>query len=111
MNDGRVQNEVTNGDLTTVMKQQSSARLWQMVSLILGLIVAGGSILSVVGKAFYVTRTEYTDRVLSESLKQDRLAQSLDTLRLSISSLEASVKQDTEAIGLLKIELVRSKHP
>jgi outer membrane murein-binding lipoprotein Lpp len=107
--DGRVQNEV-NGDLTAVIRQNSSARLWQLISLILGLIIAGGTILSVVGKAFYVTRTEYTERVLEESLKQDRLSQSLDTLRTAINSLEITVKQDAEAIGALKIELARTKH-
>ena len=109
MTDGSVQNEV-HGDLTTVVKQNNTARLWQFISLILGLVIAGGTILSVVGKAFYVTRSEYTDRVLVESLKQDRLSQSLDTLRASIASLEITVKQDAEAIGALKVELARWKH-
>jgi len=106
---GQVQNEVT-GDLTEVMRQNTSAQLWKTISLVLGLIITGGTILSVVGKAFYVTRNEYTDRVLQESLKEDRLTISIDTLRISISNLEVVLKQDVDAISNIRLEMAKSRH-
>jgi hypothetical protein len=63
------------------------------------------------GKAFYVTRAEYTDQVLQESLKEDRLSNSLDTLRVTITNLEFAVKQDVETITAIKLELARNRRP
>lgn len=108
MNDGRVQEEVT-GDLTAVMKKSATESMWKTIAIVLGMILTGGTILSVVGKAFYVTRNEYTDRVLQESVKEDRLANSLDTLRVSISNLEAILKQDVDAITTIKLEMAKSR--
>ena len=108
MNSGQVQNEIT-GDLTAVMKQNNSEKMWKTISIVLGLILTGGTILSIVGKAFYVTRTEYTERVLQESLKEDRLSNSLDTLRISITNLEVVLKQDMEAIANIKLEMAKSR--
>jgi hypothetical protein len=109
VNDGQVQKEVT-GEVTAVIKQNSTESLWKTISVVLGLIITGGTILSVVGKAFYVTRGEYTDRVLQESLKEDRLATSLDTLRVSLTNLESILKQDVEAITTIRLEMAKNRH-
>jgi hypothetical protein len=108
VNNGQVQSEIT-GDLTAVMKSNNSEKMWKTISIVLGLIITGGTILSVIGKAFYVTRTEYTERVLQESVKEDRLANSLDTLRVSISNLDAVLKQDIESINNIKLEMAKRR--
>jgi len=50
MSNGNVQDEIT-GDLTIALKQSAAERLWKMVAIILGLILTGGTILNVAGKA------------------------------------------------------------
>jgi hypothetical protein len=89
------------------MKQNNSERTWKTISIVLGLILTGGTILSIVGKAFYVTRAEYTARVLQESVREDRLAGSLDTLRASISNLELVVKQNAETTTNIRLEMAK----
>lgn len=83
--------------------------MWKTISIVLGLILTGGTILSIVGKAFYVTRTEYTDRVLQESIKEDRLSNSLDALRISMTNLEVVLKKDMEAIADIKLDIAKSR--
>jgi hypothetical protein len=107
--DGSIQDEITE-NLTVALKQSASERVWKMIAIILGLILTGGTILSVAGKAFYVTRTEYTDRVLQDSIKEDRLSNSLDALRVTIFNLEGAVKQDVEAITTIRVEMAKNKH-
>jgi hypothetical protein len=89
------------------MKQNTSEKMWKTISIVLGLILTGGTILSIVGKAFYVTRTEYTDRVLQESVKETQLSSSIDALRITMTNLEAVIKKDMEAIADIKLEMAK----
>jgi len=66
--------------------------VWRTVSFILGLIIAGGTVFSILGKAFYVTRAEYTDKVLADSIERTSVTKTLESVNKSLSSMEAAIK-------------------
>ena len=79
-----------------------SNNTWKTVSFILGLIVAGGTVFSILGKAFYVTRTEYTDKVLSDSVERTAVQKTLESVNKSLANLEISVKDLSTYVEALK---------
>ena len=79
-----------------------SGNAWRTVSFILGLILAGGTVFSILGKAFYVTRAEYTEKVLSDSIERTDVKKTLESVNRSLANLEISVKDLTSYVGALK---------
>jgi len=80
---------------------------WKAIALFLGMIVTGGTILSVVGKAFYVTRTEYTEKVQKDAIEQTTLKQTLDNVRIALDNQKTEFKALSDVVYNLKYELAK----
>ena len=81
--------------------------IWRTISFILGLIISGGVVFSILGKAFYVTRTEYTDKVLSDTVERTDVKKTLEAVNKSLSSMESAVKDLSTYVGELKADVRR----
>jgi hypothetical protein len=82
---------------------------WRTVSFILGLVIAGGTIFSILGKAFYVTRSEYTEKVLSDSVERKDVQKTLEVVNKSLGTLEASVRDLSSYVADLKADVRRRR--
>jgi len=87
---------------------------WKLLALFLSMVIAGGTIISVMGKAFYVTRAEYTERVQKDAIEQTTLKQTLDNVRIALDNQKTEFKdQKTEfkalsdSVYVLKYELAK----
>lgn len=79
-----------------------SNNVWRTVSFILGLILAGGTVFSILGKAFYVTRAEYTEKVLVDSIERTNVTKTLESVNKSLGAMEAAIKDLSIYVGGLK---------
>jgi len=97
-------------EITSSFRVASDANnVWRTVSFILGLILAGGTVFSILGKAFYVTRAEYTDKVLSDSIERTNVQKTLESVNKSLGALEASVRDLSAYVGELKTDVKRRR--
>jgi CHASE3 domain sensor protein len=95
-------------EYTIALRQQgASASLWRTISLVLGLIIAGGTVLSVAGKAFFVTRTEYTDKVTSDSVDKANLHYDVESIKSTLSTQETAFRAMVQKVDDLNIALAR----
>ena len=95
-------------EYTVALRQQgASASLWRTVSLVLGLIIAGGTVLGVAGKAFFVTRTEYTDKVTSDSVDKANLHYDVESIKTTLSTQETAFRSLAQKVDDLNIALAR----
>ena len=82
--------------------------MWRNVSFILGLIIAGGTVFSILGKAFYVTRTEYTEKVLSDSVERTDVKKTLEAMNKLLSNVEIGLKELSDTVTDLKASDTRT---
>jgi hypothetical protein len=80
---------------------------WKTIALFLGMIVTGGTVISVVGKAFYVTRAEYTEKAQKDMVEQSTLRQTLENVSTSLNNQRAEFKNLSEVVYNLKYELAK----
>ena len=95
----------------TPSKSSAATNAWRMVSFILGLILAGGTVISVAGKAFFVSRSEYTEKTQFDAVEHSQLHTSVDSIKTSLKEQEIAFKVMSEMVNNLRIEMVKeSRH-
>lgn len=80
----------------------SDNNIWRTIAFILGLILSGGVVFSSLGKAFYVTRTEYTDKVLSDSVERTDVKKTLETMNKLLGNIETNLKDLSDTVSDLQ---------
>jgi hypothetical protein len=80
---------------------------WRTIAFILGLIISGGVVFSALGKAFYVTRSEYTEKVLSDSVERTSVQKTLESVNKALAGLEISIKDLSASVAELKGDVRR----
>jgi Na+-transporting NADH:ubiquinone oxidoreductase subunit NqrC len=97
-------------EFTGVYHRGSSDNTWKLISAILGMILVGGTIISTMGKAFYVTRTEYTEKAQKDATDQVYLQETLRQVRQSLSDQQAAFSTMSATVQELKLDLAK-RHP
>jgi hypothetical protein len=92
-------------------RQGANAGLWRNISLVLGLIIAGGTVLGVAGKAFYVTRTEYTDKVTSDSVDKANMHSDVSSIKNTLSTQETAFRDLAQKVADLNVAFARIADP
>lgn len=62
----------------------TTSHFWKTWGVVLGTLIAAGSVAGVIADAFYVRRNEYTTRVNQDSVIQAEVQQTLDRLNTTI---------------------------
>ena len=76
------------------------------MSFVLGLILAGGTVIGVAGRAFYVTRTEYTEKSQSDSVQQATLSQAVASIKETLRDQSSAFRELQAAVNELKVDAV-----
>jgi len=79
-----------------------SASFLVVISTILGILIATGSVLGVVGKAFYVERSEYNLQVVTNTEERVKVAEALKRIDQSVARQEAAIEKISECLETLK---------
>lgn len=80
-------------------------RVWEMIGLVFGIAVTTGTIAGVLGKAFYVPRTEYTDKVISDSVSRTEITETLSRIHVTLGKQEAAFDKLSDKVETLKDEV------
>ena len=97
-------------DLTEKSRYHASAPFITSMSVILGVILAVGMILGVVGDAFYVTRHEYTEKNLKDIELSTSFQSTLSQLKETMALQAANFKEMTASIEQIRLDLAARKH-
>ena len=77
------------------------------LSAILGVIIAAGTILGVVGRAFYVSREEYTEKTLKDAEEKTIMRQTMDRVDRTLTRQEAAFERLAETVQGIKVDMAR----
>ena len=70
--------------------------------MVLGILVATGTILGVVGKAFYVERNEYNLQVVNSAEERGKLTETLKRIDQSMTRYEAAIEKISASVEALR---------
>jgi len=73
-----------------------------VLSVILGTLISAGTIISVLGKAFFVDRVEYNVKLLKDAEEKVTVQQTLDRLNQALTRQEAAFDKLTERVERIK---------
>jgi hypothetical protein len=91
-------------EITQVLRQNSS-NVWKTVSFVLGLILTAGALISTLGKSFYVTRIEYTDKVQHDAVDISNLSQSVSSIKESLRDQMVAFKELRETVDRFRFDI------
>jgi hypothetical protein len=96
-------------DTGTRRKYSPSMTFVVSLSIVFGLILAVGTVIGVMGKAFYVTRDEYNLKNLRDAEESTTVKNILDRVDHVLSRQENAFDKLSEAVQDIKIDMAKRK--
>ena len=96
----------------TPASRQSSISLSSIliaVSIVLGIVIAAGTIAGVIGKAFYVSRDEYNLSVVNAAGDKVQVAETLKRVDQAIARQEAAIDKISTIVESLRQDVVAAR--
>ena len=95
---------MTPQNTTSVDNEQGneSSSIWRMVSLILGIILVGSTLFGITGKAFYVSRSEYSEKTQNNAVELSQVHMAIDSIKFSMKDQSS---QHNAAVDTIKTTL------
>ena len=91
------------------LKRQPSMGFVVALSIILGVTIAAGTILSTIGNAFFVTRAEYQGHEKNDVEVTTTFKQTLGQIDRTLSSQAASFKELAASVEGIRIDMARRR--
>jgi len=79
------------------------------LSIIIGLIIGLGTIVGVLGNAFWVTRNEYIKESLINAQETATLKNTLNRVELTMTRQEAAFEKLSDVVQAIKIDMARRR--
>jgi hypothetical protein len=90
-------------------RRQTSTTFVVALSTILGIVIAAGAILGVMGNAFYVSRSEYTQKTLNEAQEAATVKYTLERVEKSLTRQEQAFEKLSDVVQTIKMDMPRKK--
>jgi hypothetical protein len=90
-------------------RRQTSTAFVVALSTILGIVIASGVILSVVGNAFYVSRDEYTSLKLKNAEEDSTLKSTLERMDRTLARQEQAFDKLADIVQNIKIDMASKR--
>lgn len=101
---------VVSGELVeTPSERRKITSIFTITSMVLGVLVSFGAVVGVLGRAFYVTRGEFSEKVLSDTKQTTRMGETLDRLDRFMAKQEASLEKLSDAVQNIKVEIASKR--
>lgn len=98
MTDNAVPHPIEN-DITVVRKISPVEKMWKNIAFFVGLVAAGGGILGVLGQAFYVSKNEYTQKVIADSVQRTEIQGALRELKNAMDEQRRMADEQKQALS------------
>jgi hypothetical protein len=86
-------------------EQAPGERMWKWVALVLSTLLAAAGLFGGLGRAFYVTRAEYTDRVQEEAVAREGMRSTLERLDKTLHAQASAFHTLAGEVQGVKIDL------
>ena len=90
-------------------KKQPSMSFMIALSIVLGVTIAAGTILSTVGNAFFVTRTEFQNHEKNDVGETTTVRQTLNQIDKTLAAQSASFKELAASVEGIRIDMARRR--
>jgi hypothetical protein len=87
--------------------RRKSAVVLTSMSLILGVLISVGFVVGVLGKAFYVTRSEFNDKIVNDAKQDTEVKQTLDSVNHFLSRQEGVIDRMADSIQKIQVDMAR----
>jgi hypothetical protein len=87
----------------SVPEASGTEKYWKWAALVLSVVLSAGAITSVFGKAFYVTRDEYTTRASADAVASENMRGTLERLDKTLNTQAAAFSGLASEVQGLKI--------
>lgn len=78
---------------------------WKWLSLVLGVLLTGGVLVGSLGRAFYVTRTEYTEQSQKDAVGQEATRQTLERLDRTLQIQASAFQALSSSVQAMQVDL------
>ena len=95
--------------MTEPAKKHTSTSFVITLSVILGVVIAAGTILGFVGDSLFVTRNEYNNKNLRDMETDTTFKQTLNQVDKTLSAQAASFKELTNSVDAIRMDIARRK--
>jgi len=83
---------------------------WKTVAAILGVLIGAGTVAGVIGKAFYVTRAEYTEKVTQDAVGNTTTRETLNRLNDTLREQKGSFDNFSNQVETVKTDVAIIKN-
>lgn len=83
---------------------------WKTAAAILGVLIGAGTVAGVIGKAFYVTRAEYTEKVTADAIGNTTVKETLNRLNDTLREQKGSFDQFSTQVETVKTDVAIIKN-
>lgn len=83
--------------------------MWVWARLVLVTLVAAVALGGGLGRAFYITRSEYADRTQTEAVARENMRGTLERLDKTLGAQAAAFDRLTDEVQTIKLDLARKK--
>lgn len=90
-------------------QRRSSEKFWKWTASVLAIIIGVGSIIGVMGQAFYVTRGEFTEKAQKDAVNEASFRQTLERLDKTLNRQEEAFTKLTDTVNGVKMDMARSE--
>lgn len=86
-------------------RTRSGLHFWKTAGVVLAVLVSAGAVAGVVGKAFYVTREEYTEKVKQDSMSGVTIQNTMERLNGTMLEQKTSFDKLSDQLGSVKTDI------
>ena len=90
-------------------KKPTSTSFIVALSVILGIIISAGTIFSALGKAFYVSRSEYNEMSMKNAEDTTTFKQTLNQIGKVLSRQETAFEKLSDSVEGIKIDMASAR--
>jgi len=80
-------------------------KAWEVIGIVLGILVTAGTVAGVVGRAFYVSRDEYTKKILEDTAMKEQTKATMEELRRTMDQQRASFDKLSGTVDMIRVDI------
>ena len=90
---------------TPTLARRKHLSAWKTIGIALGVLVGAGTVAGAIGRAFYVTRDEYTENLRKDAIDKTSISKTLENLNHTMSDQKSAFHELSQAANQIQIDI------
>lgn len=95
----------TASEETATLSHRKHVQVWKTIGIIVAALIGAGTVAGSIGRAFYVTRDEYTEASRRDAVEKANIGKTLESLNQTMSQQRAALDDLSEAANDIKTDV------